>query len=141
MTDIVDLTRIMQEQMQRQEERPRQKEERHQQQQLDEERISGGTFASQKQTPPFPAFDSTAELLKDYLLRFKTFVSAKHDKLVLVFLTNPTSAIKNLINNYASHLDTPTTADNMRFSDITKFMSQHYDPTKFTVGERYKFWR
>ena len=30
-TDIVDLIRIMQEQMQRQEERPRQKEERHQQ--------------------------------------------------------------------------------------------------------------
>ena len=27
----------------------------------------------------------------------------------------------------------------MKFSDIAEFMSQHYDPTKFTVRERYKF--
>ena len=25
-------------------------------------------------------------------------------------------------------------------SDIAEFMSQHYDPTKFTVRDRYKFW-
>ena len=28
----------------------------------------------------------------------------------------------------------------MKFSDITGFMSSHYDPTQFTVRERYKFW-
>ena len=28
----------------------------------------------------------------------------------------------------------------MNFSDITDFMSSHYDPTQFTVRERYKFW-
>ena len=37
-------------------------------------------------------------------------------------------------------MDKPTTADNMKVSDIAEFMSQHYDPTKFTVRERYKFW-
>ena len=81
MSEIADLIKVMQEQMQRQEERHQQQEERHQQQeerhrqqltvmqqQLDEQRKSAGTFASQKQTPPFPAFDSTAELWKDYLL-------------------------------------------------------------------------
>ena len=62
------------------------------------------------------------------------------DKLALVFLTNQTSDTYKLINNYASQQDTPTTADNMKFSDIAEFMSQHYDPTKFTVRERYKFW-
>ena len=74
------------------------------------------------------------------LLRFKTFVSANSvsdDKLALVFLTNQTSDTYKLINNYASQQDTPTTADNMQFSDIAEFMSmQHYDPTKFTVRER-----
>ena len=28
----------------------------------------------------------------------------------------------------------------MQFSDITDFMSSHYDPKQFTVMERYKFW-
>ena len=167
MSEIADLIKVMQEQMQRQEERHQQQEERHQQEkerhrqqeerqeerhqrqldliqkQLDEQRKSGGTFTSQQQTPPFPAFDSTAELWKDYLLRFKTFVSANSvpdDKLALVFLTNQTSDTYKLINNYASQQDTPTTADNMQFSNIAEFMSQHYDPTKFTVRERYKFW-
>ena len=160
MSEIANLIKVMQEQMQlrreqmqqqlqQQKERHQQQEERHRQQltvmqqQLDEQRKSAGTFASQKQTPPFPAFDSTAELWKDYLLRFKTFVSANSvsdDKLALVFLTNQTSNTYKLINNYASQQDTPTTADNMQFSDIAEFMSQHYDPTKFTVRERYKFW-
>ena len=142
MSEIADLIKVMQEQMQRQEER-HQQQLTVMQQQLDEQRKSAGTFASQKQTPLFPAFDPTAELWKDYLLRFKTFVSANSvpdDKLALVFLTNQTSDTCKLINNYASQQDTPTTADNMQFSDIAEFMSQHYDPTKFTVRERYKFW-
>ena len=142
MSEIADFIKVMQEQMQRQEERHRQ-QLTVMQQQLNEQRKSAGTFASQQQTPSFPAFDSTAELWKDYLLRFKTFVSANSvsdDKLALVFLTNQTSDTYKLINNYASQQDTPTTADNMQFSDIAEFMSQHYDPTKFTVRERYKFW-
>ena len=73
MSEIADLIKVMQEQMQRQEERHQQQEERYQQQeerhqqqeerhrqqltvmqqQLDEQRKSAGTFASQKQTPPF----------------------------------------------------------------------------------------
>ena len=139
----------MQQQLQQQEERHQQQEKRHRQQltvmqqQLDEQRKSAGTFASQKQMLPFPAFDSTAELWKDCLLRFKTFVNANSvtgHKLALVFLTNQTSDTYKLVNNYASQQDTPTTAVNMKFSDIAEFMSQHYDPTKFTIRERYKFW-
>ena len=118
MSEIADLIKVMQEQMQRQEARHQQEKERHRQQeerqeerhqqqeerhrqqltvmqqQLDEQRKSAGTFASQKHTPPIPVFDSTAELWKDYSLRFKTFVSANSvsdDKLALVFLTNQTS--------------------------------------------------
>ena len=152
MSEIANLIKVMQEQMQlqreqmqqqlqqqeerhqQQEKRHRQQEERHQQQeerhqqekerhrqqeerqeerhqrqldliqkQLDEQRKSGGTFTSQQQTPPFPAFDLTAELWKDYLLRFKTLVSANSvfdDKLALVFLTNQTSDTYNCIVLY-----------------------------------------
>ena len=160
MADIAELLKVMQEQMQLQREQMRQQEERHRQQevsneerhkqqlalmqqQMEDTRKAGGTMASQHQTTPFPAFDSTAELWKDYLLRFETFVNANSvpdDKKALVFLTNQTSGTYKLITNYASQQDVPTTANAMKFSDITGFMSSHYDPTQFTVSERYKFW-
>ena len=160
MVDIAELLKVMQEQMQLQREQMRQQEERHKQQevsneerhkqqlalmqqQMEDTRKAGGTMVPQHQTPPFPAFDSTAELWKDYLLRFETFVNANSvpdDKKALVFLTNQTSGTYKLITNYASQQDVPTTANAMKFSDITGFMSSHYDPTQFTVRERYKFW-
>ena len=109
MSEIASLIKVMQEQMQFQWEQMQQQLTM-MQEQLDEQRKSGGVFASSKcllliQTPPLPAFDSTVELWKDYLLRFKTFVSANSvsdDKLALVFLTNQTSDTYKLINNYAS---------------------------------------
>ena len=95
MADIAKLLKVMQEQMQLQREQMRQQEERHRQQevsneerhkqqlalmqqQMEDTRKAGGTMVSQHQTPPFPAFDSTAELAMEglYLLRFETFVNA-----------------------------------------------------------------
>ena len=55
-------------------------------------------------------------------------------------MTNQTSDTYKLINNYASQQDKHTAPDNMKFSGIAEFMSQHYDPTNFTVKETYKFW-
>ena len=83
------------------------------------------------------------------MLRFKTFVSANsvsEDKLALVFLTNQTSDAYTLINNYVSQQDTPTTADNMQFSDIVNcriHVPALRSYTKFTVREtyiQYNFW-
>ena len=82
MADIAELLKVMQEQMQLQREQMRQQEERHKQQevsneerhkqqlalmqqQMEDTRKAGGPVP-QHQTPPFPAFDSTAELWKDY---------------------------------------------------------------------------
>ena len=111
-----------------------------QQQQIEDTRKAGGTMTPQHQTPPVPAFDSTAELWKDYLLRFETFVNDKSvpdEKKALVFLTNQTSGTYKLITNYASQQDVSTTVNAMQFSDITDFMSSHYDPMQITVRERY----
>ena len=144
---------LQREQMRQQEERHKQQEvsneERHtqqralMQQQMKDTRKAGGTMVPQHQTPPFPAFDSTAELWKDYLLRFETFVNANSvpdENKDPVFLTNQTSGTYKLITNYASQQDVPTTTNAMKFSDITDYMSNHYDLTQFTVRERYKFW-
>ena len=106
---------------------------------MEDNRKAGGTMAPHHQIPPFPSFDSTAELWKDYMLRFEMFVNANSvpdEKKALVFLRNQTSGTYKLITNYASQQDVPTTANDMRFSDITDFMSSHYDPTQFTVRER-----
>ena len=83
------------------------------------------------------------ELWKDYLLRFEAFVNDNYvpdEKKALVFLSNMISGTCKLITNYASQQDVPTIANVMQFSDITDFMSSHYDPTQFTMRERYKFW-
>ena len=157
MAGIAELMKVMQEQLQLQQEQmqlqrkqmQKQAEQHKQQlvilqQQMEDTRKAGGTMAPQNQTPPFPTFDSNAELWKDYLLRFETFVNANSvpdEKKALVFLTNQTSGTYKLITNYASLQDVPTTANGMKFSDITDFMSSgHYDPTQFTVRERHKFW-
>ena len=96
MADIAELLKVMQEQMQLQREQMQRQDEQHKQQlalmqqQMEDTRKAGGTMAPQHQTPPFPAFDSTAELWKDYLLRFETFVNANSvpdEKKALVFLT------------------------------------------------------
>ena len=111
------------------------------QQQLDEQRKPGGTFAPHQQTQTFQPL--VQQLNYGKTICYVSFVSANSVpdyKLVLVFLTNQTSDTYKLINNNASQQDTPTTADNMKFSDIAEFMSQHCNPTKFTVGGRYKFW-
>ena len=134
MADIAELVKVMQEQMQlQQEQRQLQRkqmqtqDEHHKQQlvimqqQMEDTRKAGGTMAPQHQTPPFPAFDSIAELWKDYLLRFETFVNANSvpdEKKALVFLTNQTSGTYKLITNYASQQDVPTTA-NMSWSSVT----------------------
>ena len=113
-----------------------------QQQQMEDIRKAGGTMIPQRQTPPVPTFDST-ELWKDYLLHFETFVNANSildEKKSLVFFTNKTSDTYKLTINYDSQQDVPTTANAMQFSDITDFLSSHYDPTQYvTVRERCKF--
>ena len=96
---------------------------------MEDTRKAGGTMTPQHQTPPVPAFDSTALWIEDYLLRFETFVNANSvpdEKKALVFLPNKTSGTYKLIINYASQQDVPTTVNAMQFSDITDFMSNHH---------------
>ena len=93
--------------------------------QMEDTRKAGENMTPQHQTSPVPAFNSTAELWKDYLLRFETFVndnSVPDEKKALVFLSNMTSGTYKLITNYASQQDVPTTVNVMQFSDITDFM-------------------
>ncbi|XP_062521210.1 uncharacterized protein K02A2.6-like [Corticium candelabrum] len=91
----------------------------------------------------FQPFDSTSELWRDYWSRFQTFTEANslpEEKLALVFLTNQSSDVFKLIDNYASQLTPPTSANKLSMNQIQEFMSQHFDPKRFVVRERFRFW-
>ena len=72
-------------------------------------------------TPNFPAFDSTSELWSDYWFRFCTFANAHsvpNEKSAKVFLTK----------------------NNLTMEQITNYMKKQFDPKRFVVKERFRFW-
>ena len=97
----------------------------------------------QSAAPTFVPFDPESELWKDYWTRFETFCDANiisETRQPLVFLTNQTSSIFKVIDTFASQQTTPTTANKLSITSIKDFMSTQYDPKKFIIRERYKFW-
>ena len=102
-----------------------------------------GASSGAASTPPFPAFDPTAELWKDYWARFQTFAKANAvptERLPQVFLTNQTAATYKLLTTLASQQDPPKDINDLTMDDILVFMGNQYDPKRFIVRERFKFW-
>ena len=98
---------------------------------------------SSESIPSFATFDSTTELWKDYWARFQTFSKANSvsdAKLPQVFLTNQTTATYKLISTLAMQLATPKDVNDLTMAEIKTFMDKQYDPKRFIVQERYKFW-
>ena len=94
-------------------------------------------------TPAFVPFDATSELWKDYYARFKTFAGANSvsdDRLAQVFLTNQTTATYNLLRTLASQQTPPTDINDLAMDDIITLMDGQYDPKRFIVRERFRFW-
>ena len=94
-------------------------------------------------TPNFPAFNSTTELWSDYWSRFATFANAHSvptEKTAKVFLTNQTSVTYKMLSNLAAQESPPLDINNLTMEQITDYMKQQFDPTRFVVRERFKFW-
>ena len=88
-------------------------------------------------------FDSSAELWKDYQARFSTFAGAhsiSKEKLAQVFLTNQTTENYKLLGTLAEQQTPPKEVNTLTMDDIVKFMDEQFDPMRFTVRERFKFW-
>ena len=93
--------------------------------------------------PSFAPFDPTAELWADYYSRFETFMEANsvpQDKQVKVFLTNQTSLVYKQLANMAIQQSESKDIKDLTLSEIVTFMKAQYDPKRFVVRERYKFW-
>ena len=93
--------------------------------------------------PKFTSFDPTSELWKDYLARFDTFTQANsipEGKVAQVFLTNQTTSIYKLLSTLASQESTPKMVNDLTMKDIGQYMENQYDPKRFIIRERFKFW-
>lgn len=91
----------------------------------------------------FCEFDLTSELWTDYWSRYLTFTRANSipaEKMAEIFLTNQSSAIIKLLTTIASQQDSPKDVNSMSMEEIQRHMMDHYNPKRFVVRERYKFW-
>jgi len=99
--------------------------------------------ASTSATPPFSPFDSTSELWKDYWSRFLTFTRAHavpDDRQAQVFLTNQSSTVYKLLSNLAAQETPPREINDLSMEQIVAYMKVQFDPTRFVIRERFKFW-
>jgi hypothetical protein len=101
------------------------------------------TQQQQISTPGFAPFDPNAELLSDYMDRFRTFTAAHsipQGKQANVFLTNQSPTLYKMLSNTASQLTTPKSINELTLEEIEDFLKAQFDPTQFIIRERHKFW-
>ena len=103
----------------------------------------GTTPAASTAWPAYTAFDSTQELWTDYLERFKTFLTAHsipQEKAAHVFLTTQTATTYKLLSNLANQQTPPKEVNRLTMTEIETFMMDQYNPKRFVVRERFRFW-
>ena len=93
--------------------------------------------------PTFSGFEPTVELLTDYMDRFNTFAaenSIPEDRVAGVFLTNQQPTLYKQLSNMAAQLTTPKQINTLTMDEVQEFLKEQYDPKRFIVMERYKYW-
>jgi hypothetical protein len=162
MAETAELIKLLQQQMQQQAQQIQLQEQRYEEEkqrareekdlllkQLDkmvqaaaEVRASSST-TSIAAPPSFTPFDSTRELWDDYHRRFRTFVTANavsSEREAQIFLTNQSTTVYKLLTNLASQQTPPKDVNQLSMDEIVAFMKDQFDPKRFIVRERYKFW-
>lgn len=148
-TELVDLMR-QQLELQRQQIEDQRKESLAQREQMQQQmealvnRLApGNATTSTAAYASFAPFDPTSELWKDYKARFDTFAGANSiapEKLSQVFLTNQTTSTYKLLSTLAGQQTPPQDINKLTLDDISVFMQGQFDPKRFIVRERFKFW-
>ena len=94
-------------------------------------------------TPKFEPFQPDAELFKDYIKRFETFLlanSVAQSKAAQVFHTNQSLKIYKTLETAASQLQPPRNINAMEYDQVVLNMEKLFNPATFVIRERYKFW-
>ena len=82
----------------------------------------------------FQPFDSTSE---------RTFVTANSipdNKQAQIFLTNQSNSVYKMLSNLAAQQQPVKSIHELTMNDIQTFMAEQFDPKRFVVRERFKFW-
>ena len=101
------------------------------------------TVVQSSAIPSFSAFEPTSELWTDYWSRFCTFIAANavpDSRKAQVFLTNQSSSIYKQLANLAAQQSPPKGINDLSMDEIVNFMKDQFDPKRFIVRERFKFW-
>ena len=99
--------------------------------------------ATTSATPTFSPFDSTSGLWKDCWSRFLTFTRAHavpDDRKAQIFLTNQSSTVYKLLSNLAAQETPPWVINDLTKDQIVAYMKVQFDPSRFVIRERFKFW-
>ena len=94
-------------------------------------------------TPVLAQFDSTSELWEDYWSRFRTFVGANsisEERRAEAFLNSQSPALYKQLANLAAQMSPAKDIHSLTMNEIIDFMKDQYDPKRFIVRERFKFW-
>lgn len=160
MAEVKDLIKLMHEQMQqqarliegmakqRQDDQDRmEKQRRDDHERMDKllQQMSGrpASLAPTATVSKFAPFDPTAELWTDYYARFCTFLGANSipdERKAQVFLTNQTATTYKLLTNLAVQQSPPKDINDLSLTEIVSLMKDQFDPKRFVVRERFRFW-
>ena len=83
------------------------------------------------------------EQLKALQSEFRTFVTANFipdNKQVQIFLTNQSNFVYKILNNLSAQQQPVKSIHELSMNDIQTFMAEQFDPKRFVVRERFKFW-
>ena len=90
----------------------------------------------------FGTFDSTTELWFDYCSRLDTFFTAHTIPVSkkLQFLTNQLPTIYEMLSILATQEKLPKVLNQLSKEEIFTYMKGQFDPERFAVRERFRFW-
>lgn len=151
MAEVKDLLKLMQQQMDQQRQLIESLSQQRREDQLRMEKLidkmAGGSTTipsiSTATVSTFAPFDSTAELWTDYYARFCTFLGANsvpEDRKAQIFLTNQSATVYKLLSNLAAQQSPPKDINDLTLDEIVNFMKDQFDPKRFIVRERFRFW-
>ena len=140
MSEFQDLMKLLREQ--HREEMEEQRKQHKAELEVLKSAVSHGTTTTFA-IPSFTPFDSTSELWEDYWSRFSTFATANsvpEERKANIFLTNQSPTLYKQITNLAAQTTPPKKINELTMQEIIKFMKEQYDPKRFLIRERFKFW-
>ena len=149
MSEFKDLMKVMQQQMQQQQQQLEAMERQHQQQMdallklIQPQATVAAVPPGSTATPSFAPFDSSSETWPDYWARFCTFTGAHSvpdARKAQVFLTNQSATTYKLLANLGAQQTPPKDINQLTMDEIVGMMKEQFDPKRFVVRERFKFW-